>query len=104
MNETLAAAASAAAQTSGAAQSGAGSISISINSNSGLGSEKKNEKLDKLKKQQKSQEKFMKAKGIKALADAVLPSVKLIRGAMCVICMDPDAPLDTLWDAAAGKP
>jgi len=39
---------------------------------------------------------------LKAIADLVQPSVQMIRGALCVICMDPDAPLASLW--ADGKP
>lgn len=41
-----------------------------------------------------------KAEGLikKAIADLGLMSLRLFRGTMCALCMDPDAVLATIWD------
>lgn len=46
----------------------------------------------------------MKATGLKAIAGVVGASVKLIRGSLCVICMDNANPLADLWDIANNLP
>jgi hypothetical protein len=46
----------------------------------------------------------MKATGLKAIAGVVGASVKLIRGSLCVICMDNANPLADLWDTTNNLP
>jgi len=81
--------------------SGSGSNTSSgsgTTSNSNSGSSSKNSKFEQLDNQKNAQQNFIKFKGLKALADLVKPSVQVIRGTLCVLCMDPAAPVDALWD------
>jgi len=96
---------------SGSGSGSGATVSVSVSGLSGLSgllgsgsgsAAAKPEKLQKLDKQLNIAKDVLHLKGLKAIADVVGPSVAMIRGAMCVICQDPEAPIADLW--ADGKP
>jgi len=52
----------------------------------------------------KGKQRWLRARGIVIFSDIILPAVQLMRGCMCVLCMDPAAINPDLWDEASNVP